>query len=86
MRGIAAMLAVAALAGCVQGPDTLERYDPHLYDAGGQVISAVPPPAAPAASEPVCRDVTRNVTIGGQLQHATGTACRQADGSWLFVN
>ncbi len=29
-----------------------------------------------------CREVTRDVTIGGQVQHAVGTACRQPDGTW----
>ena len=29
-----------------------------------------------------CREFTQTVSIGGQMQEAYGTACRQADGSW----
>ena len=33
-----------------------------------------------------CREYTRNVVIGGQVQHAYGTACRQEDGTWQIQN
>ena len=29
-----------------------------------------------------CREFTQTVSIGGKMQEAYGTACRQADGSW----
>ena len=29
-----------------------------------------------------CREFTTTVSIGGELEQAYGTACRQADGSW----
>ena len=29
-----------------------------------------------------CREFTQTVSIGGQMEQAYGTACRQADGSW----
>ena len=29
-----------------------------------------------------CREFTQTVSIGGQMEEAYGTACRQADGSW----
>ncbi len=32
-----------------------------------------------------CREYHQTVIIGGQSQQAYGTACRQADGSWLIV-
>ncbi len=32
-----------------------------------------------------CREYTQTVNIGGQLQQAYGTACRQPDGSWMVV-
>ena len=32
-----------------------------------------------------CREYHQTVIIGGQAQQAYGTACRQADGSWLIV-
>lgn len=87
MRLIWIVLGLATVAGCVAGPDTLGRYDPNLYDANGQVVAAVPPPPSPPApAEPACREVTLDVTIGGQVQHAVGTACRQSDGTWRFTH
>ncbi|BCR04242.1 hypothetical protein DESUT3_13110 [Desulfuromonas versatilis] len=32
-----------------------------------------------------CREYLQNVLVGGVQQQAYGTACRQADGSWLIV-
>jgi surface antigen len=84
MRFIIVILGLAMVAGCVAGPDTVGRYDPQLYNAEGQVVAAVPPPPPPAPAEPPCREVARDVTIGGQMQHAIGTACRQPDGTWRF--
>ena len=87
MRLLLIVLGLTAVAGCVAGPDTLGRYDPNLYDANGQVVAAVPPPSPPPApAAPACREVTRDVTIGGQVQHAVGPACRQSDGTWRFTH
>lgn len=33
-----------------------------------------------------CREFQQTVTVAGQTQHAYGTACRQADGSWKIVS
>lgn len=33
-----------------------------------------------------CRDFQQVITVEGRSQTATGTACRQADGSWKIVN
>lgn len=33
-----------------------------------------------------CREYTSQVKIGGKLQQAYGTACRQPDGSWRIVD
>ena len=33
-----------------------------------------------------CRDFEQTVTIDGRYETATGTACRQPDGSWKVVN
>lgn len=33
-----------------------------------------------------CREYTIDATIGGEKQQIYGTACRQADGSWLVQN
>lgn len=73
------------LAGCEVPPSTIpsESYDPHLYDASGNVVTpvaAVPQPA------PECREVERTVEIGGKPQKAYATACRQPDGTWRFTN
>ncbi len=32
-----------------------------------------------------CREYFQTVSIGGQLQQAYGTACRQPDGSWMII-
>ena len=32
-----------------------------------------------------CRDFTQTVTVDGRTETASGTACRQADGSWKVV-
>ena len=33
-----------------------------------------------------CREYTMDATIGGKTEQIYGTACRQADGSWLVVD
>jgi len=33
-----------------------------------------------------CREYTLDATIGGKTEQIYGTACRQADGSWLVVD
>lgn len=33
-----------------------------------------------------CREFRQQVTIGGRMEEAYGTACRQPDGSWQVVN
>lgn len=33
-----------------------------------------------------CREYTTTVTIDGENRRATGTACRQADGSWRLIS
>jgi len=32
-----------------------------------------------------CREYTQTIVVGGQRQQAYGTACRQADGSWMII-
>ena len=82
MRGMAIALGLLVVAGCAS-QDTAGDYDPRLYDANGNVVAAVPPPAP---AEPLCREVERNITIGGQPQRAYANACRQPDGSWRFAD
>jgi len=33
-----------------------------------------------------CREFQTTITVGGKVQNAYGTACRQPDGSWRVVN
>ncbi len=33
-----------------------------------------------------CRDFEQTITVEGKTQQATGTACRQPDGTWQIVN
>jgi surface antigen len=90
MRQAMVALGLWALAGCAAAP--VGNYDPRLYDANGNVVTAVaPPPAVPApqpqaaAPAPECHDAQRTVVIGGQPHTALARACRQSDGSWRFV-
>lgn len=38
------------------------------------------------ADAPYCREFTKEVLIGGQVQQSYGTACMQPDGSWQVVD
>jgi len=44
--------------------------------------SFMPKPGFQDASGRICREFDQTVTIGGQLQQVTGTACRRPDGWW----
>ena len=33
-----------------------------------------------------CREFAQTINVGGRIEQATGTACRQADGSWRIVS
>lgn len=46
----------------------------------------VTPTSSYNTAEGPCREYTTEVVIGGQSEIATGTACREADGSWRIVN
>ncbi|MFT6987241.1 MAG: surface antigen [Psychromonas sp.] len=37
-------------------------------------------------TEQYCREYRQTVMVGGKMQEAYGTACRQPDGSWLINN
>ena len=49
---------------------------------GGTVI---PTRTFQTAEGTPCREFTTTVSIGGELEQAYGTACRQADGSWRII-
>lgn len=53
-------------------------------DTGNQYT--VVPTRTYAAAQGPCREYTMDVVIGGRLEKAYGTACRQPDGSWRTVN
>ncbi|HVJ53895.1 MAG TPA: hypothetical protein VM689_15610 [Aliidongia sp.] len=64
-------------------------YDPAAYVAP---VTAAPGPAtaptqaaAPGYDQSYCRPYKTNIQVGGKSTSATGTACRQADGSWRIV-
>lgn len=51
----------------------------------GNSYTVVPTRTYENAGTP-CREYTVNGIIGGKKEKITGTACRQADGSWRTVN
>lgn len=51
----------------------------------GMMAFAIAPADANAYSNNYCREYTRTVYIGSQMQEAYGTACLQSDGSWMIV-
>ena len=66
------------------------------YQPTGEISSWVNPdsgnsgsitPTATYQSETgrYCREYQQSVTVGGELQSAYGTACRQPDGSWEII-
>jgi surface antigen len=70
MLGLTALLACAA---CQPSPD-----------ANGAANSAGQEPA-PTSAQSDCRGFTAPVIATGQLEQATGQACRQPDGTWRVV-
>ena len=52
----------------------------------GHSSTVTPQPAFQTAEGQVCREYQTTVTVGGELQRAYGTSCRQPDGSWRLVN
>jgi hypothetical protein len=51
----------------------------------GALISFASPVIAKADGE-YCREYTKNVSIGGKIQQAFGTACMLPDGTWKMMN
>jgi surface antigen len=52
----------------------------------GHSGSTTPTRTYQASSGDNCREYTTSVVIDGRTETATGTACRQADGTWKIVN
>ena len=52
----------------------------------GNSGSITPTATYQSAGGEYCREYQQTVTVGGELQEAYGTACRQPDGSWKLVN
>jgi surface antigen len=48
--------------------------------------SVTPTKTYQQASGTYCREYTQTVEIGGKAETATGTACRQPDGTWRIAN
>jgi len=45
-----------------------------------------PRPAVQTASGEFCREYEHEITVEGRSEVATGTACRQGDGTWRVIN
>ena len=52
----------------------------------GHVGTVTPTRTFQTANGGPCREFQQTVTIGGSTETAYGRACREADGSWRFVN
>lgn len=72
-----AKLGFAALLGCVSCQPA-----PDANLAANITGQATP---APNSAQPDCREFSAPVTAAGQLEHASGQACRQPDGSWRVI-
>ncbi|MDW7711674.1 MAG: RT0821/Lpp0805 family surface protein [Deferrisomatales bacterium] len=48
----------------------------------GNTVAVTPTRTYQVASGQYCREYQTEVVVGGQVQQAYGTACRQPDGSW----
>lgn len=57
-------------------------YNPDNNNRG----SVTPQPSYENTEGQYCREYQQSVTIGGQVETAYGTACRQPDGTWKIVN
>lgn len=53
-------------------------------DTGREYV--VVPTRTYASAQGPCREYTMDVVIGGRIEKAYGTACRQPDGSWRTQN
>ena len=57
-------------------------YNPDSGNGG----SVTPQPSYESTEGQYCREYQQTVTIGGEVETAYGTACRQADGTWKIIN
>lgn len=57
----------------------------HNPDSGNKG-TVTPQPAYKNADNQNCREYQQTVTVGGKIETAYGTACRQADGTWKIKN
>ena len=57
-------------------------YNPDNGNSG----SVIPQPSYQNTQGQYCREYQQSVTIGGQVETAYGTACRQPDGTWKITN
>ena len=61
--------------------DTMTWENPDSGNSG----DVVPQPAYRQADGTYCREFSQTVTVGGKMQSAYGTACRQPDGTWKII-
>jgi surface antigen len=65
-----------------QSGKTSTWYNPDTKNKG----SFTPQEAYQNKRDEYCREFQQTVTIGGKVQTAYGTACRQPDGNWKIVS
>lgn len=53
---------------------------------GGHEVSVTPTKTYTRANGQYCREYQTTVNVGGKVEQAYGTACRQPDGSWKIIN
>lgn len=51
-------------------------------DNSGEIV---PKPAYQQADGTYCREFAQTITVGGKMESAYGTACRQPDGTWKLT-
>ena len=51
----------------------------------GTEVTVVPTRTYQASSGEYCREYQTEVSVGGKVQQAYGTACRQPDGQWKII-
>ena len=65
----------------LEGAPSGTTYQWHNPDSGNSGTTT-PTQTYQSSDGNYCREFTQTVNVGGQIQDAYGTACRQPDGSW----
>jgi len=93
-RGQIAAVAIGTLLGAKLGSSvgqSLDRADMIQYNnpwsnpQTGNSGTVVPQGYYQKANGTYCREYTQTINVGGRLEEAYGTACRQNDGTWQIT-